>query len=199
MKTRLTLITIATALSILVNMDHVQASPEAVVEKYLKAVRAGDYEEAYTYISRNDDTIIGWLELIRFIRREAPEPIVSLIDMAHSMSRQQITRTTIDGNTATVEVDSIVPNMKEALRVVGSAGAAKAMFVYGVPPMRVRHGVCELAVEEGQWKITCVRGVSAGQAAELATRLAEGILGKEDAAKLAQQIKDFQKSREEKT
>lgn len=199
MNKRLALIIVLMTLLPFANTAHAQDSPDLVVENYLKAVRAGDYEEAYTYISRTDSTIIEWLELIRFIRREAPEPIVALIDMAHSMSRQQITKTTIDGNTATIEVDSIVPNMKEALRLVGSAGAAKAMFEYGSPPMKERHGISELAIEDGEWKITCIRGVSAGQAAQLATGLAKKILGKEDAARLAQQIKDFQKGRKEKT
>ncbi|MHC4197496.1 MAG: hypothetical protein ACYSRP_06255 [Planctomycetota bacterium] len=199
MKVRLTLIIITIALSIFVNMGHAQASPETVVERYLAAVRAGDYETAYTYISSNDDDIIEWLELIRYIRREGPEPVVSLIDLAHSISRQRIAKTTIDGDRAVVEVDSIVPDMAKALNAVSSGGAAKAMFEYGVPPMKTRHGICELAVEDGEWKITCVRGVSAGQAAELATELAEKILTEEDAARLVRQIKDFQKGRKEKT
>ena len=176
-----------------------QDSPGMVVEKYLRAVRAGDYDMAYTHISRNDDTIIEWLELIRYIRREAPESITSLIGMAHSMSRQRITKTTVDGDTATVEVDSIVLNIKEAINVAGSAAALQAMFEHGVPPVRERHGICELAVEDGQWRITCVRGVSAGQAAKLAIELAEKILDKEEAAELAQKIEDFQKRRKKGT
>ena len=199
MKVRLTLIIITMALSMLVNIGRAQASPEAVVERYLTAVRVGDYETAYTYISSNDEDIIEWLELIRYIRREGPEPVVSLIDLAHSISRQRITKTTIDGDRAVVEVDSIVPDMAKALDAVSSGGAAKALFEYGVPPMRERHGICELAVEDGEWKITCVRGVSAGQAAKLATELAKKILTKEAAARLARQIENFQKDRKEKT
>jgi hypothetical protein len=199
MNSRLSLIIVVIVLSTVINPGQLQASPEAVVERYLAAVRVGDYETAYTYISSNDNDIIEWLELIRYIRREGPEPVVSLIDLAHSISRQRITKTTIDGDRAVVEVDSIVPDMAKALDVVSSGGAAKAMFEYGVPPMKERHGICELAVEDGEWKITCVRGVSAGQAAKLATELAEKILTKEDAARLARQIEDFQKNRKEKT
>ncbi|HCN20294.1 MAG: hypothetical protein A2060_06765 [Planctomycetes bacterium GWA2_50_13] len=199
MNKRFTLFILLTALLGFLGFAQPQNSPDLVVEKYLEAVRAGDYDKAYTYISRTDDTIIEWLELIRYIRREAPESITSLIDMAHSMSRQQISKTTIDGCTAMVEVDSIVLDMEEVLNTACSAEALKAMFEYGVPPMKERHGICELAVEDGLWRITCVRGVSAGQAAELATDLAEKILGKEDAAKLAQKIEDFQKSRKRGT
>lgn len=199
MNERLTLVLLIVALLAFINLGRPQDSPDAVVEKYLKAVRAGDYERAYTHISRTDKTIIEWLELIRYIRREAPEPIVSMIDLAHSLSRQQIVKTTIDGSKAVVEVDSVVPDMEKALDIARSGAAIEVMFEHGTLPMRERHGVCELAVENRQWRITCVRGVSAGQAAELATELAEKILGKEDAAKLAQKIEDFQKGRERGT
>ncbi len=199
MNTRPLLIIVAMILSTVINPGRLYASPEAVVERYLAAVRAGDYETAYTCISSDDDTIIEWLELIRYIRREGPEPVVSLIDLAHSISRQRITKTTIEGDRAVVEVDSIVPDMAKALNAVSGGGAARALFEYGVPPMKTRHGICELALEDGGWKITCVRGVSAGQAAELATDLAEKILTEEAAARLARQIEDFQKRRKEKT
>ncbi len=199
MKVRLTLIIITMALSMFVNIGSAHASPEAVVERYLAAVRAGDYEKAYTCISSDDDTIIEWLELIRYIRCEGPEPVVSLIDLAHSISRQRIIKTAIDGDRAVVEVDSIVPDMAKALNAVSGGGAARALFEYGVPPMKTRHGICELAVEGGEGTGTRVRGGAAGQAADLATELAEKILTKEAAARLARQIEDFQKNRKEKT
>ncbi|MFQ5861613.1 MAG: hypothetical protein ACE5IC_00650 [Candidatus Brocadiales bacterium] len=199
MNERITLVILVMALLVLINLGDLQDSPDAVVEKYLKAVRAGDYETAYTYISRTDNTIIEWLELIRYIRREAPAPIVSMIDLAHFLSRQQIVKTTINGGKAVVEVDSVVPDMGKTLDIARSEAAVGVMHEHGTLPMRERHGICELAVEDGRWRITCVRGISASQAAELATELAEKILGKEDAAKLAQKIEDFQKRRKRGT
>lgn len=195
MNERLTLVVLIIALLMFANLEGFGNSPDTVVEKYLKAVRAGDYERAYTYISRTDKTIIEWLELIRYIRREAPQPIISMIDLAHSLSRQQIVKTTIHGSKAVVVVDSVVPDMAEALEIASSRAAIEVMHEHGTLPMRERHGVCELAIEDGRWRITCVRGVSAGQAAELATELAEKMLGREEAAELAQKIKNFQKQR----
>ncbi|MBI2472872.1 MAG: hypothetical protein HYV59_16785 [Planctomycetes bacterium] len=53
-------------------ISHAQDSPKVVVEKYLKAVRNNNYDEAYSYISETDTTIIDWLELIKYVRKIAP-------------------------------------------------------------------------------------------------------------------------------
>lgn len=50
MNSRLSLIIVLIVLSTVINPGQLQASPEAVVERYLAAVRVGDYETAYTYI-----------------------------------------------------------------------------------------------------------------------------------------------------
>ncbi|MFN3467906.1 MAG: hypothetical protein ACK4WF_09440 [Candidatus Brocadiales bacterium] len=45
------------------------------------------------------------------------------------------------------------------------------------------------------WKISRVRGISAGRVAEIATDLEEQILGKDEAGRLAQKIKEFGQKR----
>ncbi|HHT9119766.1 MAG TPA: hypothetical protein ACFYD3_04370 [Candidatus Hypogeohydataceae bacterium YC41] len=174
-----------------------QDSPDMVVDKYLKAVRASDYERAYTFISKTDTTIIDWLELIRYIKQVAPPKLATLIDLAHCATRQEIVNTTVEGNTAVVEIRSTVPDMEETLKVTHRVEEIKSLLDQGKLPMKERIGGCELVVEEGAWKISKVRGVSAGQAAEIATDLAEQILGKDEAERLAQKIKEFGQRRPE--
>ncbi len=168
-----------------------QDSPDVVVEKYLKAVSASDYERAYIFISKSDTTIISWLELIKYVKQIAPPQLSTLIDLAHCATKQEIVKTTVEGNTAVVEIHSVVPDMEETLRITHKVEEIKSLLVQGTLPMRKRVGACELVVEEGVWKISLVRGVSAGQAAEIATDLAEQILGKDEAEKLSKKIKDF--------
>lgn len=180
-----------------ISLSHPQDSPDMVVEKYLKAVRASDYERAYTFISKSDSTIIDWLELIRYIKKVAPPQLATLIDLAHCATRQEIVKTTVEGNTAVVEIHSVVPDMEETLKVTRNVEEIKFLLAHGTLPIRERLGACELIVEEGVWKISRVRGVSAGQAAEIATDLAEQILGKDEAERLAQKIKEFGQRRAE--
>ena len=172
-----------------------QDSPELVVEKYLKAARANDYESAYTFISKSDTTIIRWLEHIRYIKEIAPPQLSTLIDLAHSATKQEIVKTTMEGGAAVVEIHSEVPNMEETLKITNKVEEIKSLFEQGKLPMMGRVGICELVVEEGVWKISRVRGVSADQAAKIATDLAEQILGKDEAEMLSQKIKDFEKRR----
>lgn len=178
-----------------ISLSHSQDSPDMVVEKYLKAVRVSDYERAYTFISKSDSTIIDWLELIRYIKKVAPPQLATLIDLAHCAIRQEIVKTTVEDNTAVVEIHSVVPDMEETLKVTHKVEEIKFLLSHGTLPMRERLGACELIVEEGVWKISRVRGVSAGQAAEIVTDLAEQILGKDEAERLAQKIKAFGQKR----
>ena len=94
-----------------------QASPDVVVEKYLTAVRANDYEKAYTFISKSDNTIIEWLELLRYIKQIAPPQLVKLINLAHSASKQEIVKTTVEGGNAVVEIHSRVPHIQQTLKI----------------------------------------------------------------------------------
>ena len=168
-----------------------QDSPDMVVEKYLTAVRANDYEKAYTFISKSDTTIIEWLEQLRYIKQIAPPQLIALIDLAHSASKQEIVKTTVEGDNAVVEIHSRVPDMEETLKITTRVDEIKYLLNYGTLPMREKAGFFELLIEEGQWKISMMRGVTADQAAEIATDLAEQILGKEEAEKLSKKIKEF--------
>ncbi len=168
-----------------------QNSPDIVVEKYLTAVRANDYEKAYTFISKSDNTIIEWLEQLRYIKQIAPPQLIALIDIAHSASKQDIVKTTVEGNNAIVEIHSLVPDMEETLKITNRVEEIKSLLDQGILPMREKEGIFELIVEGDLWKISMMRGVTADQAAEIASDLAEQILGKEEAEKLSKKIKEF--------
>ncbi|HEY4481926.1 MAG TPA: hypothetical protein VI489_03650, partial [Candidatus Brocadiaceae bacterium] len=86
---------------------------------------------------------------------------------------------------------SRVPDMEETLKITTRVDEIKYLLNYGTLPMREKAGFFELLIEEGQWKISMMRGVTADQAAEIATDLAEQILGKEEAEKLSKKIKEF--------
>ena len=168
-----------------------QNSPDIVVEKYLTAVRANDYEKAYTFISKSDNTIIEWLEQLRYIKQIAPPQLIALIDIAHSASKQEIVKTTVEGDNAIVEIHSLVPDMGETLKITNRVEEIKSLLDQGILPMREKEGIFELIVEGDLWKISMMRGVTADQAAEIASDLAEQILGKEEAEKLSKKIKEF--------
>ncbi|ODS31515.1 MAG: hypothetical protein SCARUB_03357 [Candidatus Scalindua rubra] len=166
-------------------------SPDIVVEKYLTAVRANDYEKAYTFISKSDNTIIEWLEQLRYIKQIAPPQLIALIDIAHSASKQEIVKTTVEGDNAIVEIHSLVPDMKETLKITNRVQEIKSLLDQDILPMREKEGIFKLIVEGDLWKISMMRGVTADQAAEIASDLAEQILGKEEAEKLSKKIKEF--------
>ena len=168
-----------------------QNSPDIVVEKYLTAVRANDYEKAYTFISKSDNTIIEWLEQLRYIKQIAPPQLIALIDIAHSASKQEIVKTTVEGDNAIVEIHSLVPDMGETLKITNRVEEINSLLDQGILPMREKEGIFELIVEGDLWKISMMRGVTADQAAEIASDLAEQILGKEEAEKLSKKIKEF--------
>jgi hypothetical protein len=168
-----------------------QNSPDIVVEKYLTAVRANDYEKAYTFISKSDNTIIEWLEQLRFIKQIAPPQLITLIDIAHSASKQEIVKTTVEGDNAIVEIHSLVPDMEETLKITNRVQEIKSLLDQDILPKREKEGIFELIVEGDLWKISMMRGVTADQAAEIASDLAEQILGKEEAEKLSKKIKEF--------
>ncbi len=168
-----------------------QNSPDIVVEKYLTAVRANDYEKAYTFISKSDNTIIEWLEQLRYIKQIAPPQLIALIDIAHCGSKQEIVKTTVEGDNAIVEIHSLVPDMEETLKITNRVQEIKSLLDQDILPMREKEGIFELIVEGDLWKISMMRGVTADQAAEIASDLAEQILGKEEAEKLSKKIKEF--------
>ena len=178
-------------------ISYAQDSPKLVVEKYLKAVRNNNYDEAYSYISKTDTTIIDWLELIKYVRKIAPPKLTKVIDLAHNATKQEIVSTSVGGNTAKVKILSIVPDMEETLRVTQDTEDIKSLLDRGGLPKKERLGECTLVVEDDVWKISKISGISAGQAAEIATDFAELILGKDEAKRISKKISEFGKKREE--
>ncbi|HHT9137042.1 MAG TPA: hypothetical protein ACFYEK_07355, partial [Candidatus Wunengus sp. YC60] len=150
-------------------ISYAQDSPKVVVEKYLKAVRNNNYDEAYSYIAKTDTTIIDWLELIKYVRKIAPPKLTKVIDLAHNATKQEIVSTSVGGNTAIVKIHSMVPDMEETLRVTQDTEDIKSLLDRGGLPRKERSGECTLVVEDDLWKISKVSGVSSGQAAEIAT------------------------------
>ena len=178
-------------------VSYAQDSPKVVVEKYLKAVRNNNYDEAYSYIAKTDTTIIDWLELIKYVRKIAPPKLTKVIDLAHNATKQEIVSTSVGGNTAIVKIHSMVPDMEETLRVTQDTEDIKSLLDRGGLPRKERSGECTLVVEDDLWKISKVSGVSSGQAAEIATDFAELILGKDEAKRISNKISEFGKKREE--
>ena len=176
---------------------YAQDAPKVVVEKYLKAVRNNNYDEAYSCISKTDTTIINWLELIKYVRKIAPPKLTKVIDLAHNATKQEIVSTSVGGNTAKVKILSMVPDMEETLRVTQDPEDIKSLLDSGGLPKKERLGECTLVVEDDMWKISKVSGVSSGQAAEIATDFAELILGKDEAQRISKKISEFARKREE--
>ncbi|MDO8141115.1 MAG: hypothetical protein Q6358_06405 [Candidatus Brocadiales bacterium] len=178
-------------------ISYAQDSPKVVVEKYLKAVRNNNYEEAYSYIAKTDTTIIDWLELIKYVRKIAPPKLTKVIDLAHNATKQEIVSTSVGGNTAKVKILSVVPDMEETLRITQDTEDIKSLLDRGGLPKKERLGECTLVVEDDLWKISKVSGVSSGQAAEIAADFAELILGKDEAERISKKISESGKKLEE--
>lgn len=171
-------------------------SPRIVVEKYLNAVRNNDYDKAYSFISKTDTTIISWLELIKYVKKITPPRLTEVIDLAHNAARQEIVSTSVGGNTALVKIYSRIPNMEETLRVTHNPEDIRALLDRGGLPMKERFGECTLVVEDGDWKISRVKGISSDQAAEIAMDFAELILGEDEAKRIRRKINEFMKKQD---
>ncbi len=178
-------------------VSYAKDSPRVVVEKYLDAVRNNNYDKAYSFISKTDTTLISWLELIKYVRKITPPKLTRIIDLAHNVARQEIISTSESGNTADVKIHSMVPNMEETLKITQNAEEIKLLVHKGGLPMKEKSGEFTLAVEDGTWKISKVKGVSSDQAAELATEFAELILGKDEAKRISEKIDEFVKKQKD--
>jgi hypothetical protein len=179
-----------------VNLSHAQDSPRIVVEKYLDAVRNNEYDKAYSFISKTDTTIINWLELIKYVKQITPPKLTEVIDLAHNASRQEIGDTSTGSNSAIVKIHSVVPDMEETLRITQDPEEIQFLFEHRVFPVKEKSGECALVVEDGEWKISRVKGVSSDQAADIATDFAELILGKDEAERISEKINEFIKKQE---
>jgi hypothetical protein len=184
------------AMLVFTGVSHAQESPRVVVEKYLAAVRSNDYDRAYSFISKTDTTIINWLELIQYVKKITPLKLTEIIDLAHNAVRQEIVSTSVGGNTALVKIHSSIPDMAETLRVTQNPEDIRSLLDRGGLSMKERFGECTLVVEDGDWKISRVKGISSDQAAEIATDFAELVLGKDEAKRISQKIDEFMKKRD---
>lgn len=184
------------AIIVLTGACYAKDSPTIVIEKYLDAVRNNNYDKAYSFISKTDTTIIGWLELIKYIKKITPPKLTKVIDLAHRAVRQEIVSISVGGNTAIVKIHSRIPDMEETLKVTQNPEDIKSLSDRGELPMKERLGECTLVVEDDTWKISRVKGISSDQAAELAMDFAELILGKDEAKRISREISEFAKKQE---
>lgn len=178
-------------------ISYAKDSPDVVVGKYLEAVRSNNYDKAYSFISETDTTIIDWLEFIKYVQEITPPKLTKVIDLAHSATRQEIVSTSIMDNVAIVKTHSIVPDMEETLKVTQDPGEIKFLLDHGGAPVKEKSGECKLVIENGEWKIFHVRGVSSRQAADIATSFAVLLLGEEEAQLISEKIDAFMREREE--
>ncbi|MGQ3683416.1 MAG: hypothetical protein ACUBOA_00065 [Candidatus Loosdrechtia sp.] len=180
-------------------VSHAHDSPVTVVEKYLDAVRNNEYDKAYSFISKTDTTIIRWLELIKYVKEITPSRLTRIIDLAHNAARQEIGDTSAGSNTAIVKIHSVVPDMEETLRITQDPEEIQFLFEHRAFPVKDKSGEFTLIVEDGEWKISRVKGVSSDQAADIATDFAELILGRDEAEEINEKINAFIKRQEKGT
>lgn len=173
-----------------------QDPPRVIVEKYLDAVRNNNYDKAYSFISKTDTTIINWMKLIQYVKKIAPLRLAEIIDLAHNAARQEIMSTSVGNNTSLVKIHSKIPDMEETLRFTRNTEDIKSLLDRGALPTNERFGECTLVIEDGMWKISRVKGISADQAADIAADLAGHILGKDEAERIKKQIDEFLQKQE---
>ncbi len=184
------------AMIVFSGISYAQDAPRIVVEKYLNAVKNNDYDRAYSFISKTDTTIITWLQLLQYVKKITPARLTEVIDLAHNAARQEIVSISVGGNTAFVKIHSRIPNMEETLRITQDPEEIRSLLDRGGLPMKERVGECTLVVEDGDWKISRVKGISSDQAAEIATDFAELILGKDEAKRISKKIDEFMKGQD---
>ncbi len=167
-------------------------TPEIVIEKYLNAVISNDYQTAYTYISDYNKEIREWLEFLNFVSSIAPKKLISIIHLAHSLTRHQIVQIdlTSDG-TAVVNVESIVPDMEKIFEITHSEDKIKSLYDNGSLPLKQKQRTYILGKENNFWKIKQVEGVSGDAVSQLSLDLAEKLLSKEDIIKLDNEIRNY--------
>ncbi len=170
-----------------------KGTPEIVIEKYLNAVISNDYEAAYTLISDNNKDIREWLEFLNFVTDIVPEKLISIIHLAHSLTRHQIVQIdlTSDG-TAVINVESISPDMEKVLEITHSEDEIKALYDSGSLPLKQKQGTFVLGKENNLWKIKQMEGTSGDSASKIAMDLAEKLLSKEESLKLDNEIRNYQ-------
>jgi hypothetical protein len=168
-------------------------TPEMVINKYLTAVISNDYETAYTLVSDDNEDIREWLEFLNFVTSIAPEKIVSIIHLAHSLTRHQVVQIDLpnDGTTV-ITVESTVPDMEEIFKITHSEKEIKSLYDNGSLPLKKKQGTFILVNEDNNWKIKEIKGTSGDSVSKVAMDLVEKLLGKEESMKLDKEIRNYQ-------
>jgi hypothetical protein len=187
-----------TAILVLLQFGILQASglqnekPELVIKNYLNAVLSKDYQTASSFISDSNEDISEWLEFLNYVSNKAPKKLISMINLAHSLTRHQNIKTSsTNDESAVVKVESIVPDMEKILDITHSEDVIKALFKNSTLPLKQKQGTFILVNENNRWKINEVEGVSGDSAYKIAMDLADKLLSKEEVLKLKKDIKDY--------
>jgi len=168
-------------------------TPEVVINRYLAAVISNDYETAYTLVSDDNEEIREWLEFLNFVTSVAPEKIVSIIHLAHSLTRHQVVQIDLpnDGTTV-INVESTVPDMEEIFKITHSENEIKSLYDNGSLPLKKKQGTFILVNENNNWKIKEIKGTSGDSVSKVAMDLVEKLLSKEENMKLNKEIRNYQ-------
>jgi len=168
-------------------------TPEVVINRYLTAVISNDYETAYTLVSDDNEEIREWLEFLNFVTSVAPEKIVSIIHLAHSLTRHQVVQIDLpnDGTTV-INVESTVPDMEEIFKITHSGNKIKSLYDNGSLPLKKKQGTFILVNENNNWKIKEIKGTSGDSVSKVAMDLVEKLLSKEESMKLNKEIRNYQ-------
>ena len=197
MKKLFSLAILTTAILVSFQFKAIQASgvqkqePASVIEKYLNAVLLKDYHTASLYVSDSNEDILEWLNFLNYVSSKAPKKLITIIDLAHSLTRHQNIKTnSISKGSATISVESVVPDMEEILKITHSEEEIKSLFENSNLPLKHKHGIFTMIQENNHWKIKEVEGVSGDSVSKLAMDLAEKLLTEEEALKLKKDIRD---------
>ncbi len=199
MKRLFSLVILVTVVVVSLQSSAIQASdiqkesPKSVIENYLNAVLSKDYKTASLYISESNEEIREWLDFLNYVSNKAPEKLISIINLAHCLTRHQNIKTISSSDkSAVVEVESVVPDMEKIFQITQSEAEIKKLFQNNTMPVKHKTGTFILLKENNDWKINKVEGVSGDSVGKLAMDLAEKILSKEEALKLRIDISDYQ-------
>jgi hypothetical protein len=168
-------------------------TPEVVINKYLTAVISNDYETAYTLVSDDNEDVREWLEFLHFVTGIAPEKIVSIIHLAHSLTKHQIVQIDLpnDGTTV-ISVESTVPDMEEIFKITHSENEIKSLYDNGSLPLKKKQGIFVLVNENNNWKIKGIKGTSGDSVSKVAMDLVEELLSRDESMKLSKEIRNYQ-------
>ena len=175
-------------------------TPEVVINKYLEAVIANDYQAAYALISEDNEDIREWLEFLNFVTGIVPEKLISTIHLSHSLTRHQVLQIDLPADgTAIIKVESTVPDIERVLEITHSEDEIKSLYDNGSLPLKHKQGTFILGRESRSWKIKEIEGATGDSASKIAMDLAEKLLGKEESMKLEKDDQELSEQKEKLT